>query len=438
MLTDKLIINELINKNINNLYISYSGGIDSHVLLHLIASSDVLRNSYTIKAIHVDHGLQAQSKQWAEHCQAVCQEYAMACELISLNCQPPVGVSVQAYAREQRYQAIFQQMPQQSCLLTAHHQDDQAETLLLQLMRGSGVQGLAAMPVWQCRHANTLFRPFVNKVTRHSILEYAQSHQLQWIDDPSNDKMYYDRNYLRQAVMPALTQHWPSLSKTLARSARLCAETSSLLSEIAEQDIAMCLDNDGGLKLDSLKKLSQARQKNSLRFWLQQQGLLLPSEVLMQQMHQQLLNSREDAEPVINHHDRQLRRYHNTLYCMTKLTDATMPVIPWDLSQSLDLPENLGRLSAELSMEQGIFVEDKHSVSVRFRQGGERCQPVGRVGSHPLKKLMQEWNIPPWKRDKIPLIFVYEEIAQIVDYCICQPFSAKKNQKNYIIKLNKE
>jgi tRNA(Ile)-lysidine synthase len=269
------------------------------------------------------------------------------------------------------------------------------------------------------------------------LIEYAQKNQLTWIDDPSNDKTHYERNYLRHCVVPALKQRWPSMSKTIARSARVCAETTRLLTEIAQQDVVHCLDSDGGLKLDQLKNLSQARQNNSLRFWLQQQGLSMPSEVQMQQIHQQLCDSRDDAQPKINYHNQELRRYNNKLYCIKKSTTIMMQPIQWDCSQTLNLPENLGQLSAELNNEKGIFIPEQTKVTVRFRQGGEHCHPQGRCGSHPLKKLMQEWQIPPWLRDKVPLIFVDEKLAQVVGYCVCQAFTTKKNQKNYIIKLKK-
>lgn len=433
MLTEKFILDELDKNQFNTLVIAYSGGIDSHALLHLLAFSKELRNKYTIQAIHVNHGLQQQANQWAEHCLATCKSYDISCEIIHLDCTAHNGKSLQAHARQMRYQALFAALPAKACLLTAHHQDDQAETVLLQLLRGAGVHGLAAMPLWQQSHDGMIFRPFVQTVTRTMIEDYAQKNQLQWVDDPSNDKTHYERNFLRLNVIPSLKQHWPSLSKTLTRSARVCAQTSDLLDDIAQHDLLSCQCNDGSLEINSLKRLSIARQNNSLRFWLQKQSLPMPSEAQLQQIHQQCCDSRHDAEPSIVFPTYQLRRFDSKIYCIIENISEKLQAMPWDLQKPLQLPHNMGKLVLERNVNQGLYIPPNAKITVKFRQGGERCHPYLRVGSHPLKKLMQEWKIPPWLRDKIPLIYINDELAQVVGYCLCEPFVEKEGQEKVMI-----
>jgi tRNA(Ile)-lysidine synthase len=437
MLTDESLLTQLQSRDIETLCIAYSGGVDSHALLHYLCTSRHVSKKYAIEAIHVDHGLQAQSAHWARHCQTICQQYGVPYQQINLHCQPPKGASVQAYAREQRYLAMFEKMPPNSCLLTAHHQDDQAETVLLQLLRGAGVRGLAAMPIWQVQGEQAIFRPLLNTVTRQMIMAYAVQHQLDWIDDPSNAKIHYERNYIRHDVIPVLQKHWMSLSKTIARTARLCAETDALLTEIALHDLALCLHADGGLQLMLLKTLSQARRHNVVRYWLAQHDLSMPSEVHMQQIFQQWDESARHKQPKITWHDRQVCRYRDKLYVVERRQQAwqNQSIVWEDLATPLSLPDDVGQLHSTLQAGQGIVLTESDKVTVCFRQGGERCHPQGRVGSHPLKKLLQEWQIPPWQRDKIPLIYVNHQLAQVVGYCLCGSFPAKNAQKGHVITL---
>ena len=409
----------------DNYLVAFSGGLDSGVLLHLMVQLQD-RLGGRLRAVHVQHGLQDAAASWADHCVRVCTGYGIPLQQLNLHLRPRSGESLEALARERRYQALSGLMAPGDLLLTAQHRDDQAETLLLQLLRGSGPAGLAAMPALSRFGPGWLARPLLD-ISRAELLAYAEQQGLCWIEDPSNRDLRFDRNYLRHRVMPLLRQRWPAADTTLARSARFSAELQVLADEAAAEDLIQAQGPwPGTLSVTYLRNLSSPRRRTLLRHWVRSQGGVMPGSRHLQRIEQECLQSRPDAQPLVHWRNLEVRRYRDGLYLLQSRRTHDGPVIiPWRKGRRIQLPAGLGVLELEQA-EQGISVAvwDKARVEVRFRQGGERCVPAGMTHHRPLKKLFQEWAVPPWLRDRVPLLYLDGRLAAIPGHVYCEPFSA--------------
>ena len=384
--------------------VAYSGGLDSHVLLHLASQTSDLN----IRAIHIHHGLQKIADTWVEHCQSVCDKLNIPLQIVYLKLRPSKGESIEGSAREARYQAFRQALHPDEILLTAQHQNDQSETILLQLFRGAGVQGLAAMPEIRDFGKGKHARPLLG-VSRRELEHYAHQYQLNYIEDPSNQDLSFDRNYLRQQILPQLRQRWAGLDKALNRSASIQAETRQLLDEIAAEDLScICDPQNNTVKIDKLLDFSAIRQKMLLRYWIAQSGFKYPSEKKLQHLFSDVIHAREDAQPLLEWQQTQIRRYNKRLYIMPELTahDPRQSFV-WDTTK----PLKIASLQLELSPE--ILHTRKQTVTVRFRQGGEKIYCPKKNKMIPLKKLFAEKGIPPWLRSRLPLICADGQIIQI-------------------------
>lgn len=400
--------------------VGYSGGRDSHVLLHALAAIQT-ELSATIHVVHIHHGLQAAAEQWVVHCQAMCDGLGLPLQVIRVDAKASIGESPEAAARQARYAAFAELMAATDVLLTAHHQDDQAETLLLQLLRGAGPHGLASMPQHKAFATGTQLRPLLG-YSRAELNDYAQQQGLTWIHDGSNDDCSFRRNYLRHQVIPALQSQWPSWSRTLSRSAALCADAAALLDDIAATDLQALLMEDEGLAVSRFLDLSANRQRNVLRYWCGQRGLPLPTQVHLTQLQQQLAHN-TDQRLLISWKGAELRRYQDGLYLMAPLlcVDSDL-VVDWDMRMPLDLPH--GRLSLRRTRNTGLNINSLNGrLSIRFRRGGERMQLAS--GQHqPLKKIFQALKVPPWLRDRLPLIYLDNELIAVADICIAQQYKS--------------
>jgi len=405
-------------------WLAYSGGRDSHVLLHALA---MLREelSATLQVVHIDHGLHRQSSQWSQHCKCVCEALQLPLIIRRVHAHPEAGESPEAAARRARYTMLASLLVAGDILLTAHHQDDQAETLLLQLLRGAGPHGLAAMPEQKNFANGILARPLL-AFTRAELQAYADQYALCWLDDPSNDEHSFRRNYLRHQVMPALQARWPASAHTMSRSARLCAEAASLLDELAAQDLATITHGDG-LSISGLQALTPTRQRNILRYWCVHRSLPLPGEAHIHQLQQQM-GAAADGSPMVCWPGVEVRRYQDCWYFMPPLQplDTTM-VLDWDTQTPLILPH--GCLSAACSgTGVGLVAEVlKQHVTVRFRRGGERWPNAS--GRHQaLKKILQRRRVAPWLRNRLPLIFINDELAAVADMMVSSRYAARAGQ----------
>jgi tRNA(Ile)-lysidine synthase len=413
-------VDEAIKKMLSELphhktyWVAYSGGVDSHVLLHALVK--VKSASFQVRALHIHHGLQAKADAWCEHCTEQARLLDIPVKIILVDAKPLKGNSPEATARAARYGAFSGVIQADEVLLTAHNQNDQAETLLLQLMRGAGVKGLAAMPKSTVFFEGILYRPLLG-VSRAQILDYATQAGLQWVEDPSNENTDFDRNFLRQKILPLMAERWPSFAQTVSRSALHCAEASAVVDSLAREDfIVLFNEKNNTLAIAELLKLSVLRQANVLRHWIAQQDLPAPSTAHLDCLLRDGVHAAEDKRPLVEWPGVQVRRFKGFLFAMSPLSDFDSSVeIVWDRCGSLVLPGNLGVVEPDDSrFVGGVLSTVEGPVCIRFRRGGEVMRMAGREGRHELKKLFQEWGVLPWRRDRVPLVYVEGELMAVL------------------------
>lgn len=401
-------------QHLEKFYVAYSGGVDSTILLHAMHAAEL-----PIHALHVNHHLQQDSDRWQEHCEEVCKSLSVPLIVRHAQITKLPQKSLENSARDARYALLEELLDLKSAIVTAHHRDDLAETVLLQLLRGAGPAGLAAMP--DCKKLSIGFhlRPLLT-YSRTELLEYASSNNLQWIDDPSNQLNDFDRNYLRNEVMPMLLKRWPAAQRTLSRSANLQADALSCLNDLAEMDIKAARTKQAQiLDVGALQALSSERLNNALRYWIKSNGMRVPSKKVLQQIVSDIVLKKEiDTSPLQTWKDGEIRRFRNRLYLMQPLKphDASQ-VIRWKIDQPLFI-ESLNRtllpkelVDADIAIPDGV-----DELIVRFRKGGERLKPIGNKQHRSLKNLLQEADIPPWERARIPLLFHNDELISVLGY----------------------
>jgi len=420
-------------------FIGYSGGVDSHVLLDICVQWWQAGLILQPQPVHIHHGLSPNADAWAKHCETICKNYALSCQIIHVDAKAKAQQSPEEVARQARYDAFISLLKSGDGLLVAHHQRDQAETFLLQLFRGAGVKGLAAMPEQRALGLGLLLRPLLS-CEYEDILHYARQKQLQWIEDESNQNLSYQRNSIRHNVLPLLQHYFPSAIATISRSAENCAQADYLLTELAKLDFEQVQGSEiNTLSVQMLQQLSTARRDNVVRFWLYEHYDISPSRAQLEQFNQ--LFSASDAQPQLHIHTIVIRRHKDNIFALPNQpsnNNASL-VINWDIlnNDSLKLPQSLGLLKTKKINGGGLSINrlKDHSITIRFRQGGERCQPVGRMGSHPLKKCLQEAGIPSWQRAKIPLLYIGDNLALVVGLWICEGFMASNTEDGIEISL---
>ena len=406
-------------------HLAFSGGLDSTVLLHCLAQAGD-RLPGRLQALHVHHGLQSAADAWALHCRRFCEDLCVPYRLIELELVHRRGESLEAQARDARYASLAAAMGKGDLLLTAQHQDDQAETLLLQLLRGSGPTGLAAMPRLIGFDPGWLARPLLD-FPRTTLEAYAIERGLSWIEDPSNRDLRFDRNYIRHRVMPLLQQRWPSAAATMARSARLSGELQALVDEQAAADLLTAHGPwPDTLSVSALQFLSSPRRRSLLRHWIRQQGGTMPGSRHLLRIEEECLGAAQDASPLVHWADVEVRRFRDGLFILRPLpSHDPSRIIDWPDGRVLQLPAGIGELELQ-AVEKGIS-ETKWrgmKIEIRFRRGGEQCRPAGFRHHRPLKTLFQEWAVPPWIRERIPLIYMDGQLAVIAGHAYCEPFAA--------------
>lgn len=413
--------------NCRRWWIAYSGGVDSHVLLHLLAQFRGAGKSPPLAAIHVNHGLNPKADEWARHCATVCAQLGIELLVEKVAVVRDGGNGIEAAARAARYAAFEKHVRENELLLQAHHADDQVETLLLRLLRGSGLGGLAAIPGARALGRGQLLRPLL-QTTRADILDYAQRHRLPWIEDDSNRDPHFDRNFLRLRVLPEFEQRWPAYRDTLMRVVEQAREAELLLDALAAEDFArtqappLCLD------VAACLQLTPERRRNLLRYWLQRLALPLPSRAQLLQI-ELMLAARRDAEPCVQWPGAEVHRFRTALHALPPLPPLPGAVDrPWSPAAVCAI-EGLGRLQAAAITGSGLRADRDYRI--RSRRGGERCRPAGRAHSQTLKKLLQEHAVPPWLRDRLPLIYCGDELAAVADLWVCEGYVAAQGQPGW-------
>ncbi|WP_290702971.1 tRNA lysidine(34) synthetase TilS [Amphritea sp.] len=401
--------------------VGLSGGLDSIVLLHLAARS---LPADRVLVVNVDHQLQQQSSQWAVFCeqQAASLNLPFQCKKVSVDS----SASLERAAREARYQAFGEILQPDDCLLLAHHLNDQAETLLFRLLRGTGLRGLAGIPVTRLLGQARLLRPLLN-IPRHELLSWAESEQLEWIEDPSNTELTFDRNYLRHKVMPLLQARWPGFAERWGETAGYLRDAEQLQNELAEIDLASVGDRLS-LNCTSLIALNRPRRNNLLRYWFQQAGFSIGERQI--QSVQQLISAAGDRQPELKLPGLRVLRYQGAILLHPDLPD--MQWVSEPLTKS-GFRVKQGLLSVDQNTGE-IGLNSLSGVVVRNRRDGDRCQPIGRGGSCSLKKIFQEHKVPAWQRNSWPICVVGEQIVALPGLCVCDGWQSEKKGTGFTLK----
>jgi tRNA(Ile)-lysidine synthase len=389
--------------------IGFSGGLDSTVLLHLLAATPAIR-ARGLGAVHVHHGLHPAADGWTGHCADICRRLGVPLDVIRVQVDLEAGSGREAAARAARHAAFAAALPAGGILALAHHRRDQAETFLLRGLRGSGVEGLAAIRPWRRFAGGWLWRPLLDQ-PRERLLEHARHHGLQWIEDPANEDESLDRNFLRQRVLPLLRERWPQADAALARSAALCAESHALLAGEDQRALDEAIGDGNTLSLPALRSLPPARRARVLRRWIGTLGLPpLPAQGVAR-IEADLLQSRPDAGAAFAWSGAVVRAWRERLHA-----EQPRPPLPpgwqtgWDGRQPLRLPDGSTLVLADADVTgepdpvQAAAPGFESTLSVHARRGGERIRLPGRSHSHALKHVLQEAGIPPWERVRLPLL----------------------------------
>lgn len=395
------------------LLVAFSGGVDSAVLLYLLCQLQK-EVSFHLKAMYVNHGLSQRAGEWAVFCQEVCHELGVPINVVSVKVDKKSGLGIEAAARHARYDVLNKAEADYICL--GHHQDDQAETFLLQLARGAGVKGLASMS--KIDSQRRLLRPLLN-TKRSALIEYAMQHQIQWIEDESNADVEFDRNFIRHTLIPTFNQRYKDIASLVARSAAHMGEANQLLDELAMVDANLILDEMhpfGLLRLDALFKLSRARQGNFIRWWLAKNEVGMPTKAVLNQILEQLQSKKTDATIKVKVSEHlTIMRYQGRAYLVQETKQSANINRLWQGEESLLLPDQ-SRLSFTKKLGEGFAYERGGRViqlRIKNREGGEYFKPVLGRPRRRLKTIMQNSAIPPWQREQLPLIFMDETLVMI-------------------------
>jgi tRNA(Ile)-lysidine synthase len=413
-------------------WVAYSGGLDSHVLLALFHE---LKQKYPIqcRVIHINHGISPRALDWALHCEQVCKAYQLDFQAEAIHLALQKGESLEEAARTARYGVFADCLAPSDVLVTAHHQDDQAETLLVQLLRGAGPKGLAGMPAFKPFAIGFHARPLLS-FSREDLREYAVSHGLQWIEDESNEATAFTRNFIRQTVLASLKTRWPGVAATLARSASHCAEAQALLEEYVVEDWKNTKGSrENALSVQALLQLPPARQRLVLRSWIEGSGYGLPDSKKIKAILEDVLNAAWDRFPLVCWKGVELRRYRDDLFLMPPLPPlAEAKAFSWDFTQALDL-SGVGTLQASLVPGVGLTQQLKQ-VTVQFRRGGEVIK-LAKRGHRTLKNLLQEADVLPWLRDRIPLLFDGDQLVGVVGIGLHGDYRAQEGELGWEVRL---
>lgn len=424
------------------LVLALSGGLDSRVLLHLLARFKCDYPQYDYLTVHVHHGLSDNADRWLQQCQQWSQQADIPFVAEKVQLELGNRISLEQAARTARYQVLSQHLNSSSLLLTAHHQSDQLETFLLALKRGSGPKGLSAMAMDGKLESARLLRPMLD-ASRADMLIYAEQHQLDWIEDESNLDTRFDRNFIRHQVAPILRQRWPNIEKTVARSAALCAQQESLLNELLYERYKRMCSEDGALSVSLLKEQSEAARGAILRLWLQEQGFLMPSAKQLTQIWQDVALAQADAAPVFRYGNAHIGRHQQQLWVFGAIQDLSAEVLDWDIKQPLTLPDGLGRLElkarnalesfdatslAASSIQTLSLPVGYNQIKVTFSATGIHAHPQDRQHGRSLKKLLQEYQIPTWQRQRIPFLVDGSELIAAAGLFVGKPYSGADYQ----------
>jgi tRNA(Ile)-lysidine synthase len=419
------------------LVVALSGGADSASLLKAAAALGTDFRALPLRAVHVDHGLQASASRFRQACVDLCRQLGVPLRVITVSVNRAPGASIEAAARDARYAALAAELQPNECLLTAHHRKDQAETLLLQALRGAGVKGLSAMPPCREFSAGWHLRPVLD-VPREELLRFGADVADADLVDPMNEDLRFDRSFLRKTIWPLIEGRWPGAETALSRTARHLAQAQQQLDLAAAADVARLRDGEA-LSVTGLRALTPAKRVNAVRYWLNEAGAEPPSTARVSEALRQVLEADEDHQPAIAWGNAALRRYRQRLF----LTEADPPrlteVRHWGTApqDSLELGERLGRLTWRPQIG-GLAPEALPRVLlVRRRGGGETLKPARSADTHTVQHLCQSLGVLPWMRDALPLVFAGDVLIAVADLWMDARWCAAADTPGFRIAWNK-
>ncbi|MCH8536600.1 MAG: tRNA lysidine(34) synthetase TilS [Alkalimonas sp.] len=405
----------------NKVVLALSGGLDSMVLLQLLHQLQP-QAPWQLHAVHVHHGLQPDADQWLLFCQQQCQQRGIA--FFAHHLQLTGQGNLEARARTARYQALEPYCDTTgSLLLTAHHADDQLETLLLALKRGSGLAGLSGIAAYRPFAAGSLVRPLL-PFTRAELVKFAEQQQLCWVEDASNQDNRFDRNFLRQNILPRLTERWPAFAETASRSMAHCAEANQQLAAMTAELATNCISSDGELKLSPLTDYPKIQQDAIIRHWLASYQLN-PEQRWLGTLRRDVIEARQDASPVLQLADWQVRRFNDRLYLLAaNMIEPSEQTLLWQGEGELSLPGGLGRLlfrqeRPEDSLAWLPLQLSEQEATVCFGRMSSDFKPAGAQHHKTLKQWCQLWLIPPWQRHQLPLLFEHDRLLAVAGQASC-------------------
>ena len=425
-------------ENYSRIAVAFSGGLDSSVLLHSLVGIPEFKEK--VFAIHVNHGLSPNSKSWIKHCDKFCS--GLGVNFIPLTIELENSKTNENILRKARYEALFSCLKQGDVLCTAHHQDDHIETILFRILRGTGIKGLAGIEKYSQMEGIDLIRPLIS-YSKKDLLDYADKFEVNWIEDESNEDLSISRNFIRKKVIPNLkNDNWPEYKNSISYLSSKAKEANEILDEIAYLDLKLCASESlDRLSILKIKELSHARAMNVLFTWLGINTHLGVSNKLTDQVYKSIILASESSNPVVTFGKKgqkgsfQIRRFNNFLHHLPLTETETLSnkkVWKWNSDDPLELPT--GTLSMQVALGKGISTQlTEPGISIKGRIGGERCKPEGRSKSQKLKKLFQEYGVPPWVRDRIPLVYVGDQLAAVSDLWVCEEFVAKKDERGIVL-----
>jgi len=419
----------------SELLLGLSGGLDSSVLLFLLEKMQ-FKFKFNLKAIHVHHGLNSSADDWLKFCKKKCEALGvnLLSEKIKINSDSALGL--EGEARKLRYKAIVKR--QKGIVVLGHHQNDQAETLLLQLLRGAGLKGLSSMSEFDLKR--NFWRPMLN-IKRHSLEVYAKEHGIEYIEDESNQDEQFDRNFIRQKVLPLIQSRYPASIETISRSASNIAEGYNLNNLIAIDDSKNHMSVDGTyLSIDGLKKLPKLRVINLIRWWLSLSNLLMPSKKNIDELYRQLMYIKKDSALNLKiSKDKSVRAHHEKLFIVNSEIKPSMYNLKWSGEDELHLPNNT-KLQFVRKNNGGLSLSKLgvKSLKIKSRAGGEKLKPFKDQPSRSLKYLFQNADIPLWERDQIPLIFAKKQLVAIPNLGIHHEYQSSEGEIGYQINWLRE
>lgn len=407
-------LNQYIENGQFTFTVALSGGVDSVVLLHIMHGLKQQYPQLNLSAIYVNHGLSENAFHWQQFCHARCQQLAINFKAAQVTVKQQSRTSIEAQARKVRYQALDELSPSGSVVLLGQHLNDQVETFLLRLKRGSGLKGLGAMqPIRVLESGRECFRPLL-AIKRSEIEAFAQQFNISHITDESNANERFERNFLRQQIVPKLAERFTGFEQCTARSIELLQQQQALLDEYTQQDLAQCINQHQALELHKVSDYSAGRIANVLRAWLALFSHTMPSQKQLTQIMSQAIHAQADAQIKIELSDGQIRRHQGLLY----FVQPTPLAVNIERVTSRELVLNDGQI---LQCLQGIGIrapKPDEQVSVRFNCNSARIKPLKKPGSNSLKHWFKDAKVAPWLRAHIPLIFYNDELVQVVGYFV--------------------